>query len=437
MILIFILIVFLVISMILIYIYYKKEGYFSTISFFIISVIIYYVAIPVELSIIGDNGYFKDRSFIEVTYYNRILLLTTSLLSVLAFFFGYYLSKFKLTVNSLQLNQQNSGYLLQKSVYFLLLISSSILIIFYFDVIIASMSGYRSNYTNTYNNSTYSYFKSIFILSLAIVASIYLCTRGKEIIGILLIIIGFSFGVMTSDKNPILISLLPLVLKANIIISNNKIKISTIFFVIIAFVVVLFSIPIFSLYRAGVDIFSLDIVSEFYFSFTRIDPSGPFISLASVLKEEFIPTYGIEYLKNIEILIPKSIWTERPLDLAERFAQDNIKNWQPGEGMGFSLMAEGILSFGYYLSFFHYLFIGLFWGYSWRFIAFLSKNDYMVNIIYRIVGFYIIIIMHRGPSLTIVKDLIHFFVPLFLILVTLNILRSLLKERDIQTKYGK
>lgn len=411
---------------------YRREGIVSTALIFVISSTLYYIAIPVELYIMKLDGYSSSVMYVELLDMDKFYLIFNGALTIIAFLVGYRMSGFSLKPESFLTLKKNLGLErhvpFEVSIYALLMLSVCTLLVFYRTELSTSMSGYESNYNNVYNNPTYSYLIYVFMVSLSITTFFKLCLYNKVAFGSIMICVGILLGVLTSDKNPILIALLPLMAKTSVFLENKRygviISLVVVFFGIMA---VLILIPAFSLYRAGFNVFNLDILDYYSFSFTKIDPSGPFISLADGLNERASPSLGVQYFKNIAILFPKSVWPNRPLDLGEQFARDFIQQWEPGRGLGYSLMTEGFVNFGRYFCFLHYLIVGLFWGLCWRVFACIINNQFFVDATYRTLGFYLIILMPRGSSLSIIKPMLHFLTPLVVLIAVVGIFKPILR----------
>ncbi|HBG05618.1 MAG: hypothetical protein A2075_12815 [Geobacteraceae bacterium GWC2_58_44] len=399
---------------------------------FVIASSLYYIAIPVEMYLMKADDYSAAGMYVELVDNSKLYLIINGTLSIASFLVGYRLSGFRLNPESdfvLRERSSVNGFSsFEVSVHTIIFLSALILLTFFRSELSTSMSGYESNYGNIYSNPSYSYLIYVFTVSLSVAAFLKLCVYNKILDGVIMICIGVSLGILTSDKNPMLISLLPLAAKLSSF--QAKSKYSTIFSlisIVIGITVTLVLIPAFSLYRAGLNLFSLDIFDHYYFSFTRIDPSGPFISLSETLNKQPPLSLGVQYLKNISIIIPKSLWPSRPIDLGEQFARDFMQQWAPGRGFGYSLMAEGLVNFGRYFCFLHYIIVGLFWGLCWRCIAGVLKNQLYVNAVYRTLGFYIIILMHRSSSLSTIKTMLHFFVPLFVVIALIRMVKPILR----------
>lgn len=287
----------------------------------------------------------------------------------------------------------------------------------------------------TYDNSIFSYNKLLLTTYASICISVYLYIFKKKIVGFSILALVIMFGILSSDKNPILmglIALIPsmesLIIKYRILLFKNKLYI-TIILILIAILIILL-VPIFSVYRGGVDIFNTDLKEIYYFSFTKIDPTGPFLSIAQTIKNKALFNLDFTYIKELLVVIPKMLFPNRPMSLADQFAQEMMLNWSSGMGLGYSLMAEAINSFGYFGCIVHYFIIGLIWGMSWRFIGNFINNTIYINIFYKIVGFNILIIMHRGGFIQIIKTLIHSFFPLFMALFFIYISNTIFKKNS-------
>ncbi len=426
-----ILILYLALSFCVIRHSFRMEGVFSTGLLLVLLSTIYYVSIPLELIIAHGNDYYVAGVHVKISDYDKVFLIYNTLISIPAFYIGYILSGYRSDFYNIRICNggnlfKNSSF--ETSIKVLLFLSSISLFFFLRSELLVSMSGYSSNYSNVYNNPLYSYTVFIFTASLSIYACFKLCLHDCKFLGISMVFFGVVFGILTSDKNPILISMLPLVAKVNMSIVHRR---TGIFFLIVilplGFIALLMLIPAFSLYRAGIDIFSFELFKYYNFSFTSIDPAGPFVSLVETLRGGESLQLGFQYVKDLLVLIPRSVFPARPFDLSEQFARGFIQNWQPGLGLGYSFMAEGFVNFGRYFCFLHFFIVGFFWGCVWRIIRLFLKNKAHTDILYRTLGLYLIVLMHRGPSLSLVKMMLHFFVPLCVLIVLVKTFRPILK----------
>jgi len=407
----------------------RAEGYVSTIPLFTLLASIYYVAIPFELNVTDSEGYITGHGFfVEMPFDMQAIVVLMATLAVVSFSAGYKLSGCKVQPESFIFEAKNviidrTNFVVAINLMFFL--SSVLLLLFFRDELICSIAGYGGNVAQTYSNSTYGYIKSIFTMSTSVLIFLHLCIKKTIGIGLVLAFILVAIGILTSDKDPFLLAALPmltwLIVKAS---RKKRYLILSLLALIGGSVFALVSVPVFSLYRAGINIFGMDLVDHYYFSFTQIDPSGPFISLADSLRDLKPLLYGKTYIDGLAILVPKIFWANRPLDLAEQFARDFLPLWEPGLGVGYSLMTEGLINFGYPGAFVHYFTIGFTWGLGWRMISLCTASSLYMNVLYRTIGFYLLTIMHRGPLSQIVKTLILFMIPLLVTTMLIHFIKS-------------
>jgi hypothetical protein len=102
-------------------------------------------------------------------------------------------------------------------------------------------------------------------------------------------------------------------------------------------------VPSFSQYRAT-GIIELVNFADMNVQQTFSDARGPLFT--TILSLNYANAPQIPPLSYSWILwLPRFIWSSRPYDVAEAFAQANMPGWQPGFGYGMSPITEGILRF--------------------------------------------------------------------------------------------
>jgi oligosaccharide repeat unit polymerase len=401
-------ILYIILLIVLIYLFRAREGYLSTITVFGFSSFIFYLIIPLE-SVISKNQivigsylpFFLDSNLLEV-------IVVMSLISLISFSIGYFLSgfyPFKKGELILRIsNSRSHGTAFPFGLIFLLIITVILLLIVFRTELLA-VNTYFGNYFTSYTSPIFSYTVSVFTYFIAILASYHILSlSGFSRVNLSLIVMLIVWGVYSSNKNPILLGLLSA--SVYFLIPKKKEEISKLLFVIVGGIFFLFSFPLFSLFRAGFR--GLDLLRNYYFSTTLIDPAGPFYSLlySLTLGKKL---YGITYISDLMLIIPKWIWEERPLGTAVYFAKEIIPNWQPGQGLGYSFMAEAYQNFGVTGAFLQYFLIGLLWGMIWNILKkHFSKINYIYfQSIYFTIGFYMLILMHRAPVIGLVKNMLH------------------------------
>ncbi len=239
----------------------------------------------------------------------------------------------------------------------------------------------------------------------------------------MVLLLVFLWGLLSGSKDEILIATLAFFI--TYFVSNDlKRLLNFSFYSILLFFALPFLLVSFTIFRSGVNI-DLEQISTLisYGLFKNTEPAGPLSVLNDIINNTHKTLYGTSYLNSFEILVPKFIWPSRPLDLAEAFARENMNDWEPGFGRGFSLLAEGYLNFNKYGTLIHYIIIGFTWGWVWRFFFMICKQRfYLINLcFYNTYGLYLLATLHRGPHSVIIKNLLLVMLPLFLMSLLLRI----------------
>jgi hypothetical protein len=79
---------------------------------------------------------------------------------------------------------------------------------------------------------------------------------------------------------------------------------------------------------------------------TTIEPAGPFVSIVDETLDRGSSApdsaFGESIVNGLIGWVPRAVWPQRPLDVAEQFARVRIPDWKPGEGYGYSPFAEAM-----------------------------------------------------------------------------------------------
>jgi len=425
----------------------KKEngGKYSTVFIFGLGVLFYFFSIPLEMYFRGEVYYQLGSLWVRVGDQERIKILSMGLLSFIGFLLGLYLSRFSIRVPSMKIVSpfvySHEAYHkrdFEKVLWVIWFISALIVFMIYRDVLI-SMDTYQSAYIQSYSSPLFSYSISQFYICSSILAGLafWESTRKAYLLGVCLLCVNLLLAFYTSNKDPILLSLLAI---ASSVLGKKRIgTVKVLILILIAFPAVLLIMPIFSLYRSGIPLssISLQLLGD-HISFTMVDPAGPMIAISHNITNPPPFRFGSTYITSIGVLVPKILWSNRPLDLAEQFAHEQIPNWLPGQGLGFSPIAEAFINFGILGSFFHFFMFALIWGLGWKFLQrslFSYKQEHFL-IFYQVVGFYALILSFRGPLISPLKTLFIFIVPFFIAFYFIRMLRVVAhKEILAESKY--
>lgn len=410
------------------------EGFFSVYFVFGLAGFAYFTLIPIELYLKGEEYYFA-RDWISLGSVERIIILFLSILSLLGFYSGLKTSRYQLFSDKNSLNNTHDRlhkkYLL-RAIMILLCVSIlcfSALVLFYRDFF-AAQYDYTAAYMITYESPLYSFLKMHLLIALALMASVMMrqgCNWGGKLICIAIVSFILWVGILTADKNPLLLALLT----CSSFLKFDKISMKR--FAIITFVgsiSVIFLVLFFNIYRTRMPL--EDVVHNLLLrsiSFTQLDPAGPMVSLVRAISDDSIQmNFGSTYINSLGVLVPKTLWPDRPLDIAEAFARENISNWSEGQGLGYSPLAEAYVNFSFPGAFIHFFIFGMLIGGFLQFmrVKYFFKYDFLFVPFVHIVIYYIVILSFRAPLIGPIKMLILFLVPYFILYIILKGLSRLM-----------
>ena len=396
----------------------KREGYYSTLSVFGISTFVYYIAIPLEARVTGQNWIIVSGRLHTIDEATQTGIVAMAVLAFVGFAVGYRLawylgSRARLRAPGALLPQEEGPSRMPSNLVLLVGTTLGVLLVLYTPQI-RSAGTYFGSYTTTYLNPVFAYGASLFAFVCAALAAWFILQSGRlRMPALLLTFLVIGWGFYSSNKNPILIGGLGLgALMATPRFSKSRLLGMSF---LVGAILLAMSTPLFSLYRALGNL-QLEDLLQAQISFRYSDPAGPMVSLLHELHSDGELMLGRSYLHATVAWVPRFVWSGRPLDLSQQFAQENIEGWQPGEGMGYSLLAESVRNFGWFGPIIQYIGIGLVWGLVWLAVGVLVRRAGRnhVRALYVTVGFYLLVLMHRGPSSGIITSLIQILVPVIL-----------------------
>ncbi len=386
----------------------KREGYYSTVVIFGLAAYIYYIGIPFEMALLNLDTIEGSGVKLMLTASQLNQIVGMGIIAFFSFSIGYYFSGFNPFKNSLVHPKASQRRSIQFSVIFLGVLSLVVIPIFFHNLILA-VSTYEGAIAAIYHNPLFS----LLIIYAAIIVSLIstiVIRKGKLrnfVIGLGLVSTIVLYGIYSSDKTVMLIGLLAL----GAVFIKLKLNRKWIFLPLItlmAFLGIFLGI-IFNIYIRGSGQVPIDEFFTRRLGLRRFDPLGPMLSLEHILRNRADFRYGTTYTNAFSLIIPKALWKDRPLDLSEKFARETIPNWSPGQGRGYSLLAEAYLNFSWAGAFIQYFVIGLLWGWFWKTLRRLFYWHYSPLLwqgLYITLGYYLLIIMHRGPAAGLFKNMI-------------------------------
>jgi hypothetical protein len=128
--------------------------------------------------------------------------------------------------------------------------------------------------------------------------------------------------------------------------------------------------------------------------------------------------------------IPRGIWPERPIDMAEGFARDFMVGWQPGMGMGYSPVAEGFHRYGLLLGPVVLFLIGLIFALLQTSFVRVARPGLRLALYVTISG-YIAFFMNRGPFSGVFTQSLQFWLPVLTVLYLILLANKI--NKDLRT----
>lgn len=395
----------------------KFEASYGTITIFGLGAFLYYIAIPMELSLRNMDSFVLSGVAYEVSPDLQLKIVAMGTMALVAFAAGYKFTGFAPFQRPADKSVQLHDYApapIPKHLYILTAASIALLLVFYQDDL-QGVSSYEGHYTIAYSVPVFSVLTELAVIGLAMIAAMLVCRRTlrARMLAILLVGLIVAWGIYSSDKDPLLLGLLAI--GSTFVQRRGRFQFRVLLGIVVVILVSGPLVELFSAYRADVEL-TADNVRLDGVMLDR-DPTGPLVSLIETVEDRTIEhRYGQTFLDGIILLIPRSVWPDRPLDLSEQFVRERLGNrWKAGMGMGYSLLAESFLNFGWFGPLIQYLFLGLLWGYGWRSIQTYcerTSHEYW-QALYCSVGYYTLIIMHRAPFSFPVKHTVIVIAALF------------------------
>ena len=379
-----------------------REGYWSPITVFGITAFYYYLGLPLELYVRGEEIFAVYPSLFLITDESRLRIALCTILALLGFAVGHSLSGIGRVLP--ERHRQEVGKI-PKSLIWLTIGSFSILFLVYGSSLFQQLSYYAATERRTGDFFFGFITKNCLVLAGLLTGTLIQRRDRKRYFALLLLAPIVLWGFYTSDKNPLLIAALSL---STVWVGIKSRSVKYLYFYCAAATLAVACLPLFSAFRADQQVEFRSAITDF--SVERTDARGPLMSLSVAMANEEETIYGQSYLQGLVAWVPRAIWPDRPIDLAQTFAIDNIPNWKEGLGLGYSLLAEGYVNFGYFGVFCHYLVLAFVMGRIWRGIYGMcarSGNTDFWRALIVIVYFQLLVLMHRGPMSQIVQISMH------------------------------
>lgn len=327
---------------------FAKRGLLDPVSVFFLAFLYYSYLAPISMLLFGIYGLdvAGQASFVTFDTINRASIL---------FFVGYasyaavyyQLSK-RDAVAEYQLRNEPLTLLLRDNYARVLLIFVAIVITvistYFRREMLGATESYEGKISGNYTASGYAFMiNTAFTLLSLIFNYLILNVRRYNLTALTGVAIFIFLAVATYSKVPLIYGALC------VFCALHRFRRIPFWFMMIVLIfgsilMTLLFMPAFSIYRGSGE-FALRIPTVDSFSLVLGEASSPF-TIVHLALSGYVSVADHPLWQSFVLWIPRSIWPERPIDLAEGFAREVIANWQVGFGLGFSPFAEGYARLG-------------------------------------------------------------------------------------------
>lgn len=172
---------------------------------------------------------------------------------------------------------------------------------------------------------------------------------------------------------------------------------------------------------------------------TTIEPAGPFVSIVDEMQTRGSSApqsgFGESIVNGLVGWLPRSIWPDRPLDVAEQFARIRVPMWQPGEGYGYSPFAEAIHQGGAAGIAAYFLLFGVLIAVIRNLMLRRRRRGSAATIVaesfYHVVVLLLLFTLFRGPLQAFVTTLVQYSVALVFALVATALMPRLRQDTAV------
>ena len=409
---------------------WKDEGFYSTGFVFTLGAFFYFISIPIEKFARGIENGFATNVFLGVPVWPdfHVKVFAMGLAAIIFFILGLRLSGFKSKAPDVALPDKGQGVAVFEGALWVMWLSLiCIMLVFFDDFIHRAMRSYEDSYSVQYSSPLPTLIcQLIEILNAVLGVCLGLRKRIVPMMGAtLLFALNFALTFLFTEKSPAVISMIGMGCLYFALIRDRRLAIVGALSGIILLIFVLKPVfDIISTYKYPANQIVDQLLSRKP-TLLNLDSAGPMAVIAHTLEEEEKPFWGQELVQTFSIFVPRTFWQDRPADPSEAVAQEIIPNWKPGMGMGYSPLIEGYRNFGFWLSPLEFFIFGLLWGWLWRgfmkAFAFYNAPAHL-DIIYRVAGYYVLILFFRGMIAGSLKQALMYIIPFAISLAGMQML---------------
>ena len=387
----------------------------GSITVFVGASILYYVAVPLELLLRGTEHWNLGSivGTLSPTEAGVVFLLASSAMA--GFALGFQLGGGD-PVEIYQVDPIAPGVSVPRvgvQLFAILAGLSFIVLVGWYSGSLVRSGSYAGNVATAASSPLYSYLIGLWSLSTGTLAAVLLQSAGRRlVVGILLVAGLVGWGLYSSNKDPLVIG--GFATLAGLGPSRlSRVRARTLVGMLFALPLVGLAAIGFSLFRAGVPL-ALLVQLAGHGLFVHTDPAGPLYSITESLRAHESLRWGASYVEATVQWVPQVLWPGRPIDLAQEFAMAHLSSWAPGQGLGYSPMAEAISNFGLSGPFIVFSGLGVLWAIVWRFLLpWLFGGDMSARrSFYVVCGLYLLFLVHRGPFSGMVTHVVQLIAPI-------------------------
>lgn len=327
---------------------FRKRGLIDPASVFFLAFVYYSYFTPIVM--LGFSE-FSVAIIDETLWVTQSTINTAAIIYFIGYIFyclPYYAITNVYSKNNYEIKKYPLSFIIKdnyaKIIFLFIILVFFIIFTFYRRELSASTESYEGKISGNYAASNYAFLINIALTFLSVLANYVILNVRRFYIITLLVVLAFGgIALLTFSKAPFIYSALA-VFCALYRIERLPFGLTIVMLMVGAVVATVLIIPAFSIFRATGE-FSIELPRATSVSLVLSEASGPF-SIMNFALNGYVVADNYPLWHSFILWIPRSIWPDRPLDIAEGFARTVMVGWQAGFGLGFSPFAEGVARYG-------------------------------------------------------------------------------------------
>lgn len=327
---------------------FRKRGLIDPVSVFFLAFVYYSYFTPIVM--LGFSEFsiaiINDTLWISQSTINTAAIVY--FIGYLCYSLPYYFITKLYSKNHYETREYSILFILKdnyaKVIFIFIILVVFIISTFYRSELSASTESYEGKINGNYVASNYAFLINVALTLLSVLVNyVILNVRRFDLVTIGAVLAFGGIALLTFSKAPFIYSALA-VFCALYRLDRVPFGVTITMLMIGAVVATVFIIPAFSIFRATGE-FSIGLPGVTSVSLVLSEASGPF-SIMNFALNGYVVTDDYPLWHSFALWVPRSVWPDRPLDIAEGFARTVMVGWQAGFGLGFSPFAEGVARYG-------------------------------------------------------------------------------------------